>query len=83
MRPTVLIRRVAAIGAVGVDFVVDHVASAIKLKVAALKQHILEHLAAPLQDRLYAMMDELGGMNIPLNPPRGRQQMLVKLPAGF
>lgn len=27
-----------------------------------------------MQQRLWAMMDELGGMNIPLNPPRGRQQ---------
>ena len=27
-----------------------------------------------LQNRLYEMMDELGGMNIPINPPRGRQQ---------
>lgn len=27
-----------------------------------------------MQDRLYAMMEELGGMVIPLNPPRGRQQ---------
>jgi N-acetylglucosamine-6-sulfatase len=27
-----------------------------------------------MQSRLYAMMDELGGMQIPLNPPRGRQQ---------
>lgn len=27
-----------------------------------------------MQKRLYAMMEELGGMNIPLNPPRGRQQ---------
>lgn len=27
-----------------------------------------------MQDRLYTMMDELGGMAIPLNPPRGRQQ---------
>ena len=27
-----------------------------------------------LQNRLYRMMDELGGMQIPLNPPRGRQQ---------
>jgi N-acetylglucosamine-6-sulfatase len=27
-----------------------------------------------MQDRLYAMMEELGGMNIPMNPPRGRQQ---------
>ncbi|MFT5300158.1 MAG: N-acetylglucosamine-6-sulfatase [Mariniblastus sp.] len=27
-----------------------------------------------MQTRLYAMMDELGGMQIPLNPPRGRQQ---------
>ncbi|MEM6776491.1 MAG: sulfatase [Planctomycetota bacterium] len=27
-----------------------------------------------MQNRLYEMMDELGGMQIPLNPPRGRQQ---------
>jgi N-acetylglucosamine-6-sulfatase len=27
-----------------------------------------------MQDRLYTMMDDLGGMEIPLNPPRGRQQ---------
>jgi len=27
-----------------------------------------------MQDKLYAMMAELGGMAIPLNPPRGRQQ---------
>ena len=27
-----------------------------------------------MQGRLYAMMDELGGMNIPMNPPRGNQQ---------
>jgi N-acetylglucosamine-6-sulfatase len=27
-----------------------------------------------MQDRLYAMMEELGGMNTPMNPPRGRQQ---------
>ncbi|MCR9200102.1 MAG: sulfatase [Planctomycetaceae bacterium] len=27
-----------------------------------------------MQDRLYAMMDELGGMEIPLNPPRGTQK---------
>ena len=27
-----------------------------------------------MQDRLYSMMDELGGMYIPLNAPRGRQQ---------
>ncbi|MFL3659243.1 MAG: sulfatase/phosphatase domain-containing protein [Opitutales bacterium] len=27
-----------------------------------------------MQDRLYVMMDELGGMNIPMNPPRGNQQ---------
>ena len=27
-----------------------------------------------MQNRLYAMMDELGGMQIPLNAPRGRQQ---------
>ena len=27
-----------------------------------------------MQARLYQMMDELGGMTIPMNPPRGRQQ---------
>lgn len=27
-----------------------------------------------MQDRLYEMMADLGGMEIPLNPPRGRQQ---------
>mgnify|MGYP001826348939 FL=1 len=27
-----------------------------------------------MQNRLYAMMEELGGMEIPMNPPRGRQQ---------
>ncbi len=27
-----------------------------------------------IQDRLYAMMDDLGGMDIPMNPPRGNQQ---------
>ena len=27
-----------------------------------------------MQTRLYSMMDELGGMQIPLNPPRGNQQ---------
>lgn len=27
-----------------------------------------------MQSRLYEMMDDLGGMQIPLNPPRGRQQ---------
>ncbi len=27
-----------------------------------------------MQTRLYDMMDELGGMMIPMNPPRGRQQ---------
>lgn len=27
-----------------------------------------------MQGRLYAMMEELGGMEIPMNPPRGRQQ---------
>jgi len=27
-----------------------------------------------MQNRLYDMMDELGGMNVPLNRPRGRQQ---------
>lgn len=29
---------------------------------------------ADMQKRLYSMMEELGGMSIPLNPPRGRQQ---------
>ncbi|MEM6472699.1 MAG: acetylglucosamine-6-sulfatase, partial [Planctomycetota bacterium] len=27
-----------------------------------------------MQRRLYEMMEELGGMEIPMNPPRGRQQ---------
>ncbi|HBE70506.1 MAG TPA: acetylglucosamine-6-sulfatase [Planctomycetaceae bacterium] len=27
-----------------------------------------------MQNRLYAMMQELGGMEIPMNPPRGRRQ---------
>ncbi|MEM8669378.1 MAG: sulfatase [Planctomycetota bacterium] len=27
-----------------------------------------------MQNRLYAMMDELGGMTIPINPPRGTQK---------
>lgn len=27
-----------------------------------------------MQQRLYSMMEELGGMSIPINPPRGRQQ---------
>lgn len=27
-----------------------------------------------MQNQLYEMMDDLGGMQIPLNPPRGRQQ---------
>jgi N-acetylglucosamine-6-sulfatase len=27
-----------------------------------------------MQNQLYTMMDEMGGMQIPLNPPRGRQQ---------
>jgi N-acetylglucosamine-6-sulfatase len=27
-----------------------------------------------MQNRLYSMMDELGGLQIPLNPPRGKQQ---------
>ncbi|MDE0865270.1 MAG: sulfatase [Rubripirellula sp.] len=35
-----------------------------------------------MQDRLYAMMDELGGMEIPLNPPRGRQQNKRLRPRG-
>ncbi len=26
-----------------------------------------------MEDRLYEMMEELGGMNVPLNPPRGRR----------
>ncbi|MEW4530179.1 sulfatase [Maioricimonas sp. JC845] len=30
--------------------------------------------AKRMQNRLYDMMEELGGMEIPLNPPRGRQQ---------
>ena len=33
-----------------------------------------EQTKRQMQDRLYAMMNELGGMQIPLNPPRGRQQ---------
>ncbi len=33
-----------------------------------------EQTRRQMQGRLYAMMDELGGMSIPLNPPRGRQQ---------
>lgn len=33
-----------------------------------------ENIKNQMQDRLYEMMDELGGMEIPLNPPRGRQQ---------
>lgn len=32
------------------------------------------NVKAEMQDRLYSMMEELGGMQIPLNPPRGRQQ---------
>lgn len=28
-----------------------------------------------LQDQLYAMMDDLGGMEIPLNPPRGQRRV--------
>ena len=45
-----------------------------------MEQHNLIHdpdfakTKEQMQDRLYAMMDELGGMQIPLNPPRGRQQ---------
>ncbi|MEM7475796.1 MAG: sulfatase [Planctomycetota bacterium] len=31
-------------------------------------------LKGDMQNRLYSMMEELGGMQIPLNPPRGRQQ---------
>lgn len=29
-----------------------------------------------MQTSLYEMMDELGGMNIPMNPPRGRRQVM-------
>lgn len=29
---------------------------------------------AEMEKRLYAMMEELGGMDIPMNPPRGNQQ---------
>ena len=45
-----------------------------------MEQNNLIHQAAhaqtktQMQNRLYAMMDELGGMEIPMNPPRGRQQ---------
>lgn len=35
-----------------------------------------------MQSRLYEMMDELGGMVIPLNPPRGRQQNKRLRPLG-
>ena len=35
-----------------------------------------------MQSRLYEMMDELGGMTIPLNPPRGRQQNRRLRPLG-
>ena len=35
---------------------------------------VYEKTKHEMQDRLYAMMAELGGMEIPLNPPRGRQQ---------
>ncbi len=44
------------------------------------EQNNLIHLQAyqktksRMQTKLYSMMDELGGMQIPLNPPRGRQQ---------
>lgn len=31
-----------------------------------------ESVAANMEERLYSMMDELGGMEIPLNAPRGR-----------
>ena len=33
-----------------------------------------EEIAKSMETRLYAMMDELGGMEIPLNAPRGRSQ---------
>ncbi|GAB5402744.1 MAG: sulfatase [Aureliella sp.] len=33
-----------------------------------------QQIAKDMQNRLYAMMDDLGGMEIPINPPRGRQQ---------
>ncbi len=33
-----------------------------------------ESVKNDMQDRLYEMMADLGGMEIPMNPPRGRQQ---------
>ncbi|MCG6158193.1 sulfatase family protein [Rubinisphaera margarita] len=33
-----------------------------------------EKIKNQMQKRLYEMMDELGGMQVPLNPPRGRQR---------
>ncbi|OUW16234.1 MAG: acetylglucosamine-6-sulfatase [Opitutales bacterium TMED158] len=35
-----------------------------------------------MQDRLYAMMEELGGMSIPMNPPRGNRQVMRLRPKG-
>lgn len=29
-----------------------------------------------MQTNLYEMMDELGGMNTPMDPPRGRRQVM-------
>lgn len=45
-----------------------------------MEQHNLIHdpqfakQASQMQNRLYELMDELGGMQIPVNAPRGRQQ---------
>lgn len=33
-------------------------------------------IAAEMEERMYAMMEELGGMEIPLNEPAGRSQNL-------
>lgn len=33
-----------------------------------------ENTKKQMQSRLYAMMQELGGMEIPMNAPRGKQQ---------
>jgi N-acetylglucosamine-6-sulfatase len=39
-----------------------------------LYQENYADIAGQMQDRLYEMMDELGGLEIPLNPPRGNSQ---------
>ena len=50
------------------------------LRADPAEQHNLAHvpqhagLKREMQTRLYDMMAELGGMDIPMNPPRGRQQ---------